>query len=135
MSLNNLTQVSCKVFLLREKLDHSWIKFFNATLQCLTSLHKKWSFEISSVNMTKSAVYVGLVTFTEETLNGKFYFLCSAFGEAWKNWTNNFSSLGLGTYWMVHNFWYFARQASLVVSNLRSETKGSRFKFGHYVQR
>ena len=38
---------------------------------------KKWSFplRISSVNVTKSAV---LVSFTEETLNGKLHFLCSA---------------------------------------------------------
>ena len=38
-----------------------------------TTLHKKWSFplRISSVN-------ADLVTFTEEILNGKLYFLCSA---------------------------------------------------------
>ena len=40
------------------------------------SLHKKWSFplRISSVNVTKSARF----TCTEEILNGKPYFLCSA---------------------------------------------------------
>ena len=38
-------------------------------------LHKKlcFSFKISSVNVTAD-----LVTFTEETLNGKHHFLCSA---------------------------------------------------------
>ena len=43
------------------------------------TLHEKWSFpwKISSVNVTKSAVSWGLVTFTEEILNGKLHFLCS----------------------------------------------------------
>ena len=37
------------------------------------TLHKKCSFllKVSSVNVTN------LVTFTEETINGKFHFLCS----------------------------------------------------------
>ena len=41
---------------------------------------KKWSVPlmISSVNVTKSAVSADLVTFTEEILNGKLHFLCSA---------------------------------------------------------
>ena len=45
----------------------------------LIALHKKWSFplRISSVNMTKSTGNCGLVTFTEEILNGKLHFLCS----------------------------------------------------------
>ena len=44
------------------------------------SLHKKWSFplRISSVNVTKSAVSCGFGPFTEEILNGKLHFLCSA---------------------------------------------------------
>ena len=43
------------------------------------TLHKKWSFllRISLVNVTKSAENCGLVTFTEEILNGKLHFLCS----------------------------------------------------------
>ena len=47
----------------------------------LPSLYKKWSFplRISSVNVTQSAVSCNLVTFTEEILNGKFHFLCSAY--------------------------------------------------------
>ena len=42
----------------------------------LFTLHKKWSFplRISSVNVTK---FTDLVTFTEETFNGKLQFLCS----------------------------------------------------------
>ena len=43
-------------------------------------VHKNWSFplRISSVNVTKSAGnHRKLVTFTEEILNGKLYFLCS----------------------------------------------------------
>ena len=44
----------------------------------LEVLHKKWSFplRVSSVYVTKSSVFY-LVTFTEEMLNGKLYFLCS----------------------------------------------------------
>ena len=47
---------------------------FNSKL----TLHKKWSFpwRISSVNVIKSAG--NLVTFTDEILNGKLHFLCSA---------------------------------------------------------
>ena len=43
-----------------------------------TTQHKKWSFplRISSVNVTKSAA--DLVTFTEETLNGKVHFVGSS---------------------------------------------------------
>ena len=43
-------------------------------------VHKKWSFlfRISSANVTKSVGNCSLVTFTEEILNGKVYFLCSA---------------------------------------------------------
>ena len=47
-------------------------------------LHKKWSFPLrtSSVNVTKSEEtcvfdHINLITFTEETLNGKLHFLCS----------------------------------------------------------
>ena len=45
------------------------------------SLHKKWSFplRISSVNVTKFAVSLDLVTSTEKILNGKLHFLCSEF--------------------------------------------------------
>ena len=41
------------------------------------TLHKKWSFQlrISSVNVTESGGICDLVTFTEEILNGKLYFL------------------------------------------------------------
>ena len=41
------------------------------------SLHKKWTFplRISSVNANK---FADLVTFTEEIVNGRLYFLCSA---------------------------------------------------------
>ena len=44
---------------------------------------KKWSFtlRIFSVNVTKSAETANLIIFTEETLNGKLYFLCS--GVCW----------------------------------------------------
>ena len=44
-------------------------------------LHKNLSFplRISSVNMTKSAVFCDLVTFTEEILNGKLHLLCNEF--------------------------------------------------------
>ena len=44
---------------------------------------KKWSFplRILSVNVTKSAVSCGLVTVTEEILNGKLHFLCSEIPE------------------------------------------------------
>ena len=47
-------------------------------LQLLT-LHKKLSFplRISSVNVTKSAGTVDLVTLSEEILNRKLHFLCS----------------------------------------------------------
>ena len=50
-----------------------------------SSLHKKWRFplRISTINMTKSAT-ADLVTFTEEILIEKLYFLCSAWGiESW----------------------------------------------------
>ena len=45
-------------------------------------LHKKWSFSlrISSANVTKSAVNCSVFIFTEETLDGKLHFLCSAWG-------------------------------------------------------
>ena len=47
----------------------------------LLSLHKKWSFplRISSVNVTKLEFPADLVIFTEEIVNGKLHFLCSAF--------------------------------------------------------
>ena len=43
----------------------------------MPTLHKKWNLplRISSVNVAKSAVSCG---FTEETLNGKLRYLCSA---------------------------------------------------------
>ena len=48
-------------------------------LSLFSALHKKWSFslKISSVNVTKSAVSCSF-TFTEEILDGKLHFLCSA---------------------------------------------------------
>ena len=48
-----------------------------------TSLNKSESFplRVSSVNVTKSAFSLDLATFTEEILNGKLHFLCSA----WKS--------------------------------------------------
>ena len=57
-------------------------------LKELQPLHKKWSFplRISSVNVTKSAVSSGFVTFTEAILNGKLHFLCS---EPYKNGVSN----------------------------------------------
>ena len=49
--------------------------------QFRASLHKKWSFPltISSINVAKSAVSCGLVTFTEETLDGKLHFFVQSF--------------------------------------------------------
>ena len=46
---------------------------------------QKWSFplRISSVNVTKSAENCGLVTLTEEILNGKLHFLCSVKVTCW----------------------------------------------------
>ena len=46
---------------------------------CSVTLHKNWSFAltISSVNVSKSAVSLDLVTFTKEILNGKLHFSCS----------------------------------------------------------
>ena len=43
------------------------------------TLHKKWSLPLrsSSVNVATSAENCGFVTFSEEILNGKLYFLCS----------------------------------------------------------
>ena len=43
----------------------------------MLTLHRKWSFSlrISSVNMTKSEFPADLVTFTEEILNGKLFFV------------------------------------------------------------
>ena len=38
---------------------------------------KSFQLTVSSVNVTKSAVSCGFVTFTKETLNGKLYSLCS----------------------------------------------------------
>ena len=53
------------------------------------SLHKKWRFplRISSVNVTKSAnpETANLVTLTEEILNGKLHFLCSAWSAVPQN--------------------------------------------------
>ena len=42
----------------------------------------KFPLKISSVNVTKSAGTADLVTFTEEILNGKLQFLCSALKRA-----------------------------------------------------
>ena len=64
-------------FYIRHERVNGKVYFF------ILSLHKQWSFllRISSVNVTKSAVFCGfgadLVTFTEEILNRKLYFLCS----------------------------------------------------------
>ena len=46
----------------------------------ILTLHKKWWFPlmISLVNVTKFQKTADLVTFTEEILNGKLHFLCSA---------------------------------------------------------
>ena len=57
--------------------NYTGLKSFDSTHIKDTSLHKKWNFplRISSVNMTKS----DLVTFTEETFNGKLHFLFSIF--------------------------------------------------------
>ena len=54
--------------------------YLTICMTCL-SLHKKWSFllSISSVNVTKYAGNCGLVTFTEEILNGKLHFLCRGY--------------------------------------------------------
>ena len=45
-----------------------------------------WTFplRIYSVNVTKSAGNCGLITFTEESWNGKVYFLCSVIGAKFK---------------------------------------------------
>ena len=50
------------------------------------TLHKKWSFalKISAKNVTKSTVSADLVTFTEEILNWKLDFWCSANRFNWK---------------------------------------------------
>ena len=47
------------------------------TLKIHTAKKLSFQLRISSVNVTKSVVSCGFVTFTEETLNGKLYFLCS----------------------------------------------------------
>ena len=46
----------------------------------LTSLHKKWSFplKISSVNVNRCTQTADLVIFTEDVINRKLHFLCSA---------------------------------------------------------
>ena len=51
------------------------------------ALHIKWSFllEISSANVTKSAVSSELVIFTEKTLNGKLHFFNT------KTWLTHFA--------------------------------------------
>ena len=57
--------------------NQPWCATARLVVACLT-LHKKWSFtlRISSVNVTKSAVSCGLVSFTEKILNEKLNFLC-----------------------------------------------------------
>ena len=61
------------------KFDSSNCKFEVMFIKQSHTLHKKWSLplRISSVNVTKSAETCGFVTFSEEILNGKLYFLCS----------------------------------------------------------
>ena len=56
------------------------MKSILTALIVLATLHKKSSFplRISSVNVTKPQFPADLVTFTEEILNGKLQFLCSA---------------------------------------------------------
>ena len=51
----------------------------SAKRQIRSTALKKWSFQlkISSVNVTEPQFPADLVTFTEETLNGKLHFLCS----------------------------------------------------------
>ena len=58
----------------------------NITIHSL-SLHKKWSLplRIFSVNVTKSAGNCDLVTFTEETLNGKLLFFFSVSHMKWNS--------------------------------------------------
>ena len=58
-----------------------FLKFYVFTPFLISpTLDKKLSFPlwISSVNVIKSAGTADLVTFTEEILNGKLHFLCSA---------------------------------------------------------
>ena len=61
------------------KFDSSNCKFEVMFIKQSHTVHKKWSLplRISSVNVTKSAETCGFVTFSEEILNGKLYFLCS----------------------------------------------------------
>ena len=57
----------------------SFINFCQQYQNLDTTLHQKWSFQfrISSVSMTKPAVFANLVTFAEKILNVKLQFLCS----------------------------------------------------------
>ena len=96
-------------FIFIKKVDYVFLTFFTFEAFFFTghnctifTAQKKWSFplRISSANVTKSAVsYPNPVTFTEEILNKKLYFLCSDFRaffclfffnnpEAWKSFFN-----------------------------------------------
>ena len=57
-----------------EKLIHE--KYENLNVDSDTTLHKKWKFPLRVSSGNEKTV--DLVTFTEEILNGKLHFLCSA---------------------------------------------------------
>ena len=95
------------------KFDSSNCKFEVMFIKQSHTLHKKWSLplRISSVNVTKSAETCGFVTFSEEILNGKLYFLCS---EKLSNSVETVVALLLfqdrNISWMLQGFEYLRRQ-------------------------
>ena len=60
--------------------NHSWlfsVKHLQLISKNIFTAQKSFPLQISSVNVTKSAVSCDLIIFTEEILNGKLHFLCS----------------------------------------------------------
>ena len=67
-----------------EEINYSILLEYRFDVNCFCfffcfflTLHKSFPLRNSPVNMTKSAVICGLVTFTEEIFNGELSFLCS----------------------------------------------------------
>ena len=94
-------------------------KYCHYTKKCSFSLR------ISSVNVTKSAVFCGLVTFTEEIFNEKLHFLCSV-------WTATKPEIKPNKYRQIFMDWlikltktcldYYKTMQQVLINNIKSAT-------------
>ena len=72
---------------------------------CLIALHKKWKFSIKDFFSKCDQIHrkLDLVTFTEESLNGKLNFLCSVGYFALSNEVSLLKIINYTGWWLVSN--------------------------------